>query len=403
VLIERDLKTYLYENPEILLPGLPITSKRKEVYIGGLRIDLLFDIDGIQYIVEQKRDTIKRDTIGQIFEYYALMRKQNEDVTYKMILVAPSIPVYRRDALEAFGIRCIEVTHWPETSKEVAELVTESVKHQKQERKDAAITKTLPPIMQIRFEDIIPPVTPTSLVLSHQLLRDGLLDIERAYSAEYEIRAVKMVSRRDLLGLSGADFKSALRFTGVGAWWAYAMGHSEEVPKNDFPNISVNAYPWGLDFAINAELQTSQKVMRQRIAEQSDRFDGLVNECDGLRLQAWLKIEHQPQTYHWFLLSQKEKGAWRSSDLLDYHREMEGSYPTIRAKWLDAIKAARPELTPKQIAHMERTNRNLNLAFRLVHVFEKDDIMWGLPYEEQKVCFGDQYRKFKPLIDFFNE
>jgi hypothetical protein len=43
----------------------------------------------------------------------------------------------------------------------------------------------------------------------------------------------------------------------------------------------------------------------------------------------------------------------------------------------------------------------LNLALRLVHSFEKEDTLWSLPYGEQKDCFGAEYSKLKPLIDFF--
>jgi hypothetical protein len=401
-MLERDLQTYLFENPDILFPGQTIVNKQREVFIGGLRIDLLYEIDGIQYIVELKRDTIKREDVGQIFEYYALMRQRHDTATFKMILVAPSIPLYRRSALEGFGIRCVEVEHWPETKRDVAELVTESVKYQKRERAEAINNVALPETTQVRFDDFIPPVTAQSLQLSHQLLRDGLLDIERAFSAEYEIVPVKMVNSRhpDVLCFPATESMPSPLFTGVGAWWAYSMGHSEEMPKNDVPNISVNALPWGLDFAINAELRTSQEVMRERIAAHLERFNRIVSEHGSLRLQAWLKIEFQPRIYHWVLLVQKEKGTWQGRDLIDFHRRLEVTFPTIRGQWLEWIRNRRPELTPKQIAHMERTNQNLNLALRLVHCFEKDHEVWSLPYEEQKIRFGDQYHRLKPLVDF---
>ena len=40
-MLERDLQSYLFENPQILFPGMTITRKQREVFIGGLRIDLL--------------------------------------------------------------------------------------------------------------------------------------------------------------------------------------------------------------------------------------------------------------------------------------------------------------------------------------------------------------------------
>jgi RecB family endonuclease NucS len=91
-MLERDLQNYLFENPDILFPGLAIASKRREVFTGGLRIDLLFEIDGTHFIVELKRDTIKRADIGQLFEYYALMCQHHETATFRMTLVAPPYP-----------------------------------------------------------------------------------------------------------------------------------------------------------------------------------------------------------------------------------------------------------------------------------------------------------------------
>jgi hypothetical protein len=107
-MLERDLQDYLFENPDVLFPDQVIQRKRREVSVGGRRIDLLFEVDGVQYIIELKRDTIRREDIGQVFEYYGLMRQSNETAHFKMILVAPSIPEYRRIPLEEFGIRCVE-------------------------------------------------------------------------------------------------------------------------------------------------------------------------------------------------------------------------------------------------------------------------------------------------------
>ena len=58
-------------------------------------------------------------------------------------------------------------------------------------------------------------------------------------------------------------------------------------------------------------------------------------------------------------------------------------------------------MPPGQIGHMERSNQTLNLAWRLVHCFEKQDALWSLPYGEQRTQFEAEYSKLKPLIDFF--
>ena len=153
-MLERDLQDYLFQNPDVLFPGQIISRKRREVYIEGRRIDLLFEVDGVQYIVELKRDTIKREDIGQIFEYYGLMRRSNETANFKMILVAPTIPKYRRIPLEEFGIRCFEVPHRPESVQERTQLVSKAVVYQKRERTFVAALST---VDSIRFKDLLPP------------------------------------------------------------------------------------------------------------------------------------------------------------------------------------------------------------------------------------------------------
>lgn len=399
-MLERDLQDYLFENPDVLFPGQLITRKRREVFIEGRRVDLLFEVDEVQYIVELKRDTIRREDIGQVFEYYGLMRQSDETANYKMILVAPSIPTYRRIPLEEFGIRCVEVQHRPESIQERAELVTSAAVSQERDRAESISQTTLPSVAHIRLEDLCPPVTLASVQLSHLLLRDGLPQVQRDFS-EFEVVPVKMLvpNQFDVLCLPEAD--SLSRFSPGGVWWAFSFGHSEEMPKNDVPNISINALPWGLDLAINAELRTSQKVMRERIEQAPDEFDRIVREHGGLQLQAWLKFEHQPRFYHWILLEKRLQGTWRGRDLLDLYRRLEINFSEIRAYWLGWIKDQRAELSQGQTRHLERSNRRLNLALRLVCSFQNDDSLWNRSYNEQQAQFHAEYRKLKPLIEFF--
>src|SRR6266851_5368337 len=224
-MLERDLQDYLFENPDVLFPGQVINRKRREVFIEGRRIDLLFDVDGVQYIVELKRDAIRREDIGQVFEYYGLMRQSNETANYKMILVAPSIPAYRRIPLEEFGIRCVEVQHRPKSIQERAELVGDAVGYQKRERAESTFETAFPSVTHIRFEDLWPQVTLASLQLSHLLARDGLPQVQKGFS-EYEVVPVKMVTpnQPDVICLPEADLPS--RFFHGGVWWAFSFGHS---------------------------------------------------------------------------------------------------------------------------------------------------------------------------------
>ena len=398
---ERDLQDYLFENPDVLFPQQVINSKRREVFIEGRRIDLLFDVEGVQYIVELKRDTIKRETVGQIFEYYALMRMSSTTANFKMILVAPSIPAYRRLPLEEFGIRCVEIQHPPSTIEERIDLKERFSASKRREQVVSGNNDSLSAPSQISFEELAPPLSAASLKLSRVLQRDGLLNIERTYS-EYEVAPVRMNSSYspDVFCFPEAA-DSIPRFVHCGAWWAYSFGHSEEMPKNDVPNISICAQSWGLDFAINAELQTSQNVMKRRIARSCPEFDELLKSHHSLQLQTWLKIEHQPRFYHWILLNKLPHGSWNGQTLLDLYAGAEARYQELRDRWIRWIETHQVELSPGQSRHMNRTNRSLNLALRLVHSFEENDEIWKHLYMQQQERFGVEYGRMKPLIDFF--
>jgi hypothetical protein len=399
--LERDLKDYLFDNPEILFPNQVIASKRKEVCIEGRFIDLLFEVERTQYIVELKRDTIRRETIGQIFEYYGLMRRSNKTANFKMILVAPSIPDFRRIPLEEFGIRCVEVPHPSESPQEQKELTRRSAAQLKRAHTDGLSRGPMVIPSRADLEDLLPPASLKSWKISQLLLRDGLQSIEKEFS-EYEIRPVKMAnsSSQDILCFPSEGGAEA-RFVRGGAWWAFSFGHIEQLPKNDVPNISVNTLPWGLDFAVNAELRSSQEVMLRKIENATSLFDELVAEHGNLRLQAWLKLEHQPRFYHWIPLVQKPQGSWRGGDIVDLYRGSEVEFTSIRRRWVGWIKEQRKELTSRQSGQIERRNQRLNLALRLVHSFPKDDLVWSVPYQEQTERFNAAYKKLKPLIEFF--
>lgn len=232
-MLERDFQNYLFENPDLLFPGQIINRKRREVFIDGRRIDLLFEVDGVQYIVELKRDTIRREDIGQVFEYYGLMRQSNEMADFKMILVAPSIPAYRRIPLEEF-IRCVEVPYRLESTQERTSILREAVEHQG--RGPAAQSVANPPLSfgRIKLEDLLPPATPASLQLSQFLLKEGLPFVFQKAFSEYEVIPVKMVNYQNpgVLCLPHADPTS--RFVGGGAWWAFSFGQSEQCPRTTF-------------------------------------------------------------------------------------------------------------------------------------------------------------------------
>jgi hypothetical protein len=209
--------------------------------------------------------------------------------------------------------------------------------YQRRERAERALRTPILSVSHLRFEDFLLPVTSASLQLSQILLKEGLSSVQKAFS-EYEVIPVKMVNTQNPGVLCFPEADPASRFVGGGAWWAFSFGKSEQMPKNDVPNISVNALPWGLDFAINAELRTSQEVMRHRIERSPDHFDRLVAEHGALEFQAWLKLEHQPRIYHWISLPRLSPSTWRGQDIMDLYQRSEISFPDLRAHWLGWIK-----------------------------------------------------------------
>jgi hypothetical protein len=193
-------------------------------------------------------------------------------------------------------------------------------------------------------------------------------------------------------------------FKGAGAWWAFSFGQSERMSnnwKNDVPNISVVALPSSLDVATNAEIQPSARVMRERVSAFRDTFDALVKSHGQLQLQAWFKLEHQPRGYHWIPWEMVSPGEWGAQELLDACSRAEADFASLREYWISRIRDRQPDLSQKQLAHMEKSNKSLNLALRLVRPFPKNDSFWSLHYPEQIIALNCEYRILKPMIDFF--
>ena len=110
---EKDIQNFLYNYPEHLFPNQNIQEKAKEYMIKGKRIDLLFRVDGVRYVVELKNTKIKREHIGQLIEYYGLMKTYLNEANLKLILAAPIIEEWQKTYLEELGIRCVEVNSLP--------------------------------------------------------------------------------------------------------------------------------------------------------------------------------------------------------------------------------------------------------------------------------------------------
>jgi Endonuclease NucS len=402
-MLEKDLQDYLFSHPEVLFPGLHVTEKQREFCIEGKRIDLLFHIDGVRHIVELKAVPLTREHVGQIAEYYGLMRTRYTEGEFKLTLVAPSIPAYRSALLETIGIRCVEVPEIPTTQEVLREVREQIVKQQKLESKQAEISTWAPEGDNVAYGDLVGPVTRKSLALSHRFLADTVDGVSRCF-AEYETLPTRMQraeSGHYICGFPPIFIRDEPIFTGGGAWWAYTFGMSEAMPKNDVPNLSVEAMPWGLDLAVNAEIHASQRIMRGRISNCSDGFDKLIAEHGNLQFQALLKFEHQPRMYHWLPLFLFEPKAWTGSTVLDTYSQVEKNFSKLRTDWIAWIGANQKRLSRGQVEHLNRQNRRPTLALRLIRSFSKADTFWTLRYAKQCESLMEECAKLKPLIDFF--
>jgi hypothetical protein len=395
---ESNLRDFLFEHPEVLF-NEPVDRKHREFCVEGKFIDLMFEIGGVHYIIELKRDQVSREAVGQVLEYYGRLRRLNPKQVYRVMLVAPKIPEYRRLPLEEFGIRCVEVAPPQENQPEF--VVSEGEQIRSAFEKTPKLAADMFVVKQLSFAPLLPPCSQDALRISHKLLLDSLSEVQREFS-QFEIRPVRMMNAKpaDILCLQSDS--GSTEYMRPGVWWAFAFGKSEHMPKNDRPNISVNAYPWGLDFAINAELRTSQRALLDCVSRAASRFDELVKEHDGLELQLWMKLEHQPRFYHWVLLEQHPVGEWNSRTLMEREAALQKEYMALKEKWLYEIFTNQKSLSEGQRRHMGRRNQELNLAIRLVRTFRREDKMWNMDYEQQLEAFNACYCSLLPLVEFFN-
>lgn len=400
---ERDLQDYLFANPQVLFPGQIIEDKAREFPVDGKRIDLLFKVGGIQFIVELKAVPLQREHIGQVTEYYGRMRGLMREHKFRMILVAPSIPAHWKLFLEEIGIRCVEIVSVPEADGEVRKLQESAREYQSTVEKEKSIAAFLPKDARLTFEDVSLPVSRRSLAISHHILQDSLEVIQRLYPT-FTLIPRKM-ARADspdyYCGRGPVDPNIAAPIAGGGAWWAYSFGHSEEMPKNDVPNVSVLMQPWGLDLAINAEVNASQMELMQLVRLAPEVFDGLLKSHGDLWLQTWLKFEHRPQFFHWISRARMAPGQWNAGSLITHFQEQEQAFVVDRAAWIEWIVRNRPDLGEKQVEFLRKRSKNLNLAIRLVSPIHEESHFWNHSYSEQVRSIEVEVGRLKPLIEFF--
>lgn len=400
---ERNIQDYLYANPKVLFPSGNITEKAREYSIHGKRIDLLFVVDGIRYIVEIKNVPIQREHIGQVVEYYGLMRHYMKDANLAMILVSSSIPTWRAAYLEELGIRCVEITTVPTTEEEVKRICKETFTYRRKIKHKTEVEAALGDDESVSFEDISCPATAKGMAFARRMLAETLEPIRKAFN-EYDIIPFSITRSSSLdfdLEYDPAQTHGTSEYTRGGTWWAYRFGFSEDMPKNDVPNVSIIANTTGIDVTINAELQPSQKVMLGRIQTALPEFNRILADHGGLWLKTYLKYEHQPRFYHWILADLKPPGEFDGEAILKMRHRHDKAFNEERDQWLHKIISENKDITESQINHLKKQNKRINLAIRLVEPFQMDAALWSRQPKEQVIEIVGAVQRLKPLIDFF--
>jgi hypothetical protein len=110
-MLEKDIRDLLAQYPYEFLPKHNLTFKGREVSLGTLRADLVFeDAKGEMIIVEIKRGILKRDALGQAIEYYGLLRKKEPKKEIRLMFVANVIPEGMTAFLnEKLGVEFVEI------------------------------------------------------------------------------------------------------------------------------------------------------------------------------------------------------------------------------------------------------------------------------------------------------
>ena len=109
-MLEKDIENLVANYPEEIFPGEGFKLIGQQITIEGRRLDILFeDKHKRQVIIEVKRGILTREASGQIAEYYGLLKNENKDNIYELILCANIIPKERKTFLETIGIECKEL------------------------------------------------------------------------------------------------------------------------------------------------------------------------------------------------------------------------------------------------------------------------------------------------------
>jgi len=111
-MLEKDIENLLVRYPGEFLPKYSFTVKGQQVKLDSYYADIIFeDSKGDLAIAEVKRGILNREALGQVMEYYGLLREKEPNRKIRLILVANVIPERMKSFLdEKLGIEFQEIS-----------------------------------------------------------------------------------------------------------------------------------------------------------------------------------------------------------------------------------------------------------------------------------------------------
>ena len=110
-MLEKDIENLIASHPEEFFPNGKLKLQGQQVKLGSYFADIIFkEEDNDLAVIEVKRGILSRDAMGQIMDYYGVLREENPSINIKLILVANVIPKERTIFMaEKLGIEFLEI------------------------------------------------------------------------------------------------------------------------------------------------------------------------------------------------------------------------------------------------------------------------------------------------------
>jgi predicted RNA-binding protein with PUA-like domain len=111
-MLEKDIENLIARYPKEFFPDSNFKLKGQQIKLGAYYADIVFEDEKGEYIIiEIKRGILPRETIGQIIDYYGILKEKEPDKNIALIIVANVIPKERTIFLEErLGIKFVEVS-----------------------------------------------------------------------------------------------------------------------------------------------------------------------------------------------------------------------------------------------------------------------------------------------------